>query len=123
MKKVNDPAKKKLAAKNMRALETSLWPARKRLAVKNQNDPELRGRDNDTAMRELASKTRSALEARIRPARKRLAVKHSDDSDLHVLPRPAGGVLLCSEGPRQADETQFQEGITDMLKEVASLPV
>ena len=120
---MNDPAKKKLAAKNMRALETSLWPARKRLAVKNQNDPELRGRDNDTAMRELASKTRSALEARIRPARKRLAVKHSDDSDLHVLPRPAGGVLLCSEAPRQADETQFQKVMTDMLKEVASLPV
>ena len=120
---MNDPAKKKLAAKNMRALETSLWPARKRLAVKNQNDPELRGRDNDTAMKELASKTRSALEARIRPARKRLAVKHSDDSDLHVLPRPAGGVLLCSEGPRQDDETQLREVMTDMLKEVASLPV
>ena len=59
---MNDPVKKKLAVQNMRALEISFRPARKRLAVKNQNDSELRGRDNDPAMKRLAFKTRSALE-------------------------------------------------------------
>ena len=47
--------------KKRRALETSLRPARKRLAVKNQIDSELRGRDIDPAMKRFAVKTRRAF--------------------------------------------------------------
>ena len=59
---MKDPVKKKFAVKNMRALVSSFRPARKRLAVKNQNDSKMRGRDNAPAMKRRAFKTRRALE-------------------------------------------------------------